>query len=94
MGKIYVGQSALRFTLDTKIDLSAASNTKIYYRKPDGTEGSWAATVTETNKLYYDVADETIIDIAGEWRLWAYAEFDSGVVYGEAVIKTVYEKGY
>ena len=84
MPKIYIGQSALTFKLDTFVDLSTASDIEIKYKKPDGTAGSWTGTVTETTKIKYDVAGATILDQAGFWILWATATFAGKTAIGES----------
>ncbi len=95
MGKIYVGQSALTIQLETDVDISAATVTRICYKKPSGTIGHWAASVVGDNNdtLEYDVAEANQLDEAGNWTLWAYAEFDSGIAYGEAARLAVSEVG-
>jgi hypothetical protein len=95
MSKVYVGQSALTILLETGIDLSTATTTEIRYKKPDGTEGSWPATVTGSSntKLSYGVADTSQLDQEGEWKVWAYAVFSSGTAIGEAASMTVYHAG-
>ena len=98
MGKIYVGQSALTFKLETGLDaafaLTAATVKRIYYKKPvSSTIGYWDASITETTKLKYDVVDETIIDESGKWVLWAYCVFPTGIAIGEAVQQDIYDVG-
>jgi len=93
MGKIYVGQSALTFKLDTGVNLSTATSPRIYYLKPSGATGYWAGTVTETTKMQYEVADTLQLDEAGLWTLWTYALFGSKVIYGEIVRQLVFSPG-
>jgi hypothetical protein len=93
MGKIYVGQSALTFKLDTEIDLSSASDTRIYYKKPSGSTGYWDATTTETTKLKYEVEDTSKLDEAGVWAFWGYAEIAGKIIYGEPKEKYVFSPG-
>ncbi|MBA7588219.1 hypothetical protein ES708_30271 [subsurface metagenome] len=47
MGKIYVGQTALKFIANTSVDLTTVTAQLIKYIKPGGIEGSWIA-VKET----------------------------------------------
>jgi len=93
MGKIYVGQSALTLKLDTEVDLDTATSPRIYYLKPSGTTGYWTGTVTETTKIQYEVADTLQLDETGLWTFWAYALFDTKVIYGEAAEKFVFSPG-
>jgi len=80
MGKIYVEQTALQFKGTLGIDITGASVTQIKYRKPGGTEGVWTAVVSvaATGVIYYNVADDTILDEAGVWTLWGYVTLASG----------------
>jgi len=89
MGKVYAGQ-AFKFVADTKIDLAAGTNPRIYYRKPDLTEGYWTGIVTEETKLYCTIVEEDI----GSWALWAQIEFDIGLAIGEPVRIILYEPGH
>jgi len=96
--KIYVGQSALRLTLncqnkDNDLDISSATTCRIYYTKPSGTSSYWTATLSGTEEMYYDVTGTDILDEAGAWRFWAYAVVTGGVVYGEPVWKKIYSPG-
>lgn len=97
MGVIYKGQSALRIKLETGLeaeyDLSAAETRRICYKKPSGATGFWEASVTETTKLMYEVADENQLDESGMWTFWSYAVFAGHAVPGRAVKKYIYEPG-
>lgn len=93
MGKIYKNKGSLRVTQNTGVDLSSAIAQVMKYRKPDDTEGEWAATVTETTKIYHDFA-ENELDQSGNWARWAHVTFsDSRTQAGETVYFTVYEEG-
>lgn len=82
-GKIYVGQSALSIILRTGIDLTSATDLKIYYRKPNGIEGYWNGSVFETSKIKYDVENENILDMDGIWIFWAEATINGKKAIGE-----------
>ena len=97
MGKIYVGQTALRFTATLGIDVTGGTCV-IKYRKPDEdeTEGEWDAIIqTEaTGVIYYDVEDADVVDTAGVWAMWGYATLSNGnVIAGQPFYKKVYEEG-
>lgn len=95
MGKIYVGQTALRIQLTANIDISSAT-TNIKYQKPDGTVGQWDASILDKDRgsIFYDVVDSTILDQEGEWIVWAYVTFSNGkVAPGEPVILNIYSEG-
>ena len=86
MESIYLGDYGIELVLDTNTDLSEASNTRIYYRKPDGTEGYWAADVSGEN-LVYTLQSADIAQI-GVWRLHSYAELN-GPIHGTTVLLKV-----
>jgi hypothetical protein len=52
MSKIYAGQSSLRITVKTFIDLEGIISAVIKYRKPDGLTGEFAAGVGEAAKVF------------------------------------------
>lgn len=101
MGKIYVGQTRLRITLETLADLTDADEFKIKYIKPNGTEGSWTATCDDLPKgeIYYENFVSTTLDEAGVWRMWSYVTWlgssageDEGVP-GEAFELRIHNEG-
>ena len=96
MSKIFVGQSALRIQLTTGQNIASAMVTEIHYKKPDNTEGSWDAAIgSETaGTIYYDILDDSILDQAGQWKLWAYIKFSDGRnALGTPVTQMVYNPG-
>jgi len=80
-------QSYLDIYLDTKIDLSGASEVQVLYEKPDGTTGSWRAEVDDTTKVKYE-GQEGDIDQSGPWKLQAYALIADRVALGNIVHQT------
>lgn len=93
MGKIYLNKGSLRVTQDTGVDLSSVTSQVMKHRKPDGTEGSWAATVTDTTKIFHNFV-ENELDQAGRWARWAHVTFSDGRTQaGEPVNFTVYKEG-
>ena len=81
---IYVNND-LELTLDidpndTGTDISTASVSRIYYKKPDGTTGYWAATISGTTDLVYDIPD-TDLDTEGTWTFYAYVQYPAGTIY-------------
>lgn len=93
MGRIHKGQTAITLTLDTYVDLSASSSTRIYYKKPSGTTGYWDASVTSTTKLRFTDFETTTLDEEGVWYVWTYAVLTTGIAIGEAVRLDIYEAG-
>lgn len=51
--KHYIGEVGTEILLDTTVNLTNATNTRIGCKKPDGTIVEWAATIKETTKLSY-----------------------------------------
>ncbi len=95
MGKIFVGQTALKFEVLTYTDLTGATAQFIKYKKPDESTGSFTATITDAKGgiLEYTVTAVEELDQAGEWTLWGHATFPSGVVPGEAVKLEIFNEG-
>jgi hypothetical protein len=101
MGKIYVGQTRLRITLETQADLTDADVFEIKYIKPDATEGSWTATCDDLPKgeIYFESFVTTTLDVSGIWRFWAYITWSGSSagedesVPGEAFELRVYNEG-
>ena len=84
MNSIFTTQGFLVIVLDTGIDLTLASVTKIIYKKPSGRKGEFTATVFETTKLRYQFTN-TDLDIAGYWTFQAYVVIGGLNAYGEIV---------
>jgi len=79
MGRIFKGQSALRITLKTFVDLEGIENAVIKYRKPNGKSGEFTAAVGDTVKgVIFHECIEGDIDISGWWALWAFVTFSDG----------------
>ncbi len=94
--KIYLNQTALRIKLDTGADISGASALLIKYTKPDGTtSGSWVAIqfAAGSTIIYYDLST-AVIDVIGEWVVWAHVTFADGrVAAGDPFVFEVYMEG-
>ena len=96
MGRIHIGQTRLRISLTCNSDLTEATQVAIKYKKPNGTQGSWAATVSNatTGIIYYDVANESDLDMEGAWTIWAHITYaDGDVAAGDPVKMAVYTEG-
>lgn len=65
MPQVYMFDNLL-VTIDMKTDISAATGKKIFYKKPDGTNGEWTGTVSGTSLTYNAVSGE--IDQPGLWQ--------------------------
>ena len=79
MGRIFKDQSSLKITVKTYINLSGSDECLVKYRKPDGVEGSFTATVTAPDEgvVSYEVKTGDI-DISGWWIFWVYVHFIDG----------------
>jgi hypothetical protein len=95
MNRIYAGQSALRLTLKTFIDLEGIISAVIKYRKPNGTTGSFAAGVGDMAKgVIFHECIEGEIDMAGWWVFWAFITFaDDRTAAGETAKVYVWHEG-
>ena len=86
--RIYLNQSALTLKLDTKIDLTSATNVWMKYIKPSGATGTWSATIDSpaTAGIISHVVAAGELNELCEWTRWAYIEI-GGTKYapGDAV---------
>jgi len=78
MGKIYVGQTRLRITLETQADLTDADVFEIKYIDGNGDEGVWVATCDDLpgGEIYFETFVTTTLDVSGLWRFWAYITWE------------------
>ena len=97
MSQIFVGQTALKFILDTGIDLTNAMQVKIKFRRPDGTTGEWNAEIEpppSNGRISYTIQTPGDLNIAGNWQLWAFVVFsDNTYAPGEIANVRVCEEG-
>ena len=97
--KVFVGQTALRTKLFSGIDLTGVQTAEIKYIKPAETPvvDTWPAIIElpeSYGAIYFDATASTDIDVAGEWKIWAYITFlDGRVAPGDATTFKVYEEG-
>ena len=95
MGKIYKGQSALRITVNTFVDLENIISAVIKYRKPNGTQGAFSAGIADSAKgvIFHEVL-EGELNITGWWVFWAFVIFTDGrTAAGEAAKVYIWEEG-
>lgn len=78
--KFYVDDDPL-IRIDCVNDISAASNPKILYEKPDGTSGSWIATIVNVRYLEYQTVEEDL-DQEGLWLFHSSVTFGSNEKVG------------
>ena len=93
--KIFKGQTALRITLKTFVDLEGIESAVIKYRKPNGSKGELAAAVGDTeNGLVFHECIEGEIDVSGWWAFWAFITFADGrTAAGEAAKVYIWKEG-
>ena len=95
MGKIFVGQSALRITVRTFTGLEGIISACIKYRKPDGSRGEFPSGVAGAAKgVIFHECLEGEIDASGWWVFWAFITFADGrTAAGETAKVYVWEEG-
>jgi hypothetical protein len=95
MNRIFKGQSALRISLKTFIDLEGILAAVIRYCKPDGSLGEFAAGVADPVKgVIFHECIEGDLNVAGWWVFWAFITFADGrTASGEAAKVYVYNEG-
>ena len=91
MSKIIAG-APYRLELDTGISLSAATQTRILYKAPDGAEGYFTASVSGT-KVYADITGAQN-NQAGLWKFHSSVLFTGldAPYLGEAFDLKIYGK--
>lgn len=93
-GKIYIGQIGADIKLDTEDDptlLAAATVRHIKYRRPDGVQGFWTATLSGTLLRFITTA-ATDLPVAGVWKLQAYAEGPGWSIPGETADMMIHSR--
>jgi hypothetical protein len=95
MGRVFNGQSALRITLKTFIDLEGIKKSVIRYRKPNGKNGEFEAAVGDTAQgIIFHECIEGDIDISGWWSFWAFITFADGrAAAGQAAKVFIWQEG-
>ena len=76
MANKYYKDQTLIVELTSNLDISSATNV-IKYINPYGKTGTLTPTVADGN---YIVKYTNIFTTAGDWRLWIYSDFGSGVI--------------
>jgi len=95
MGKIFKGQSALRITVKTFIDLEDIASAVIRFRKPNGKNGEFSAAVGDAVKgIIFHECLEGELNVPGWWVLWAFITFADGrTAVGEAAKVYIWTEG-
>lgn len=85
---LHKDQDWVKITAETGQTLAGATTKDIDYTKPDGTTGSWDATIVGTT-LEYDLVDGDL-DQSGIWKFQAHVQFAGSLDgYGDRVLVTV-----
>ena len=95
MGRIYRGQSALRITLKTYVNLEGIDGAVIKYKKPNGKQGEFPAWVSDTDNgvIFHEVLEEEL-NACGWWVFWAFITFADGrTAAGEASKVYIWNQG-
>jgi len=66
----HVGDVGVQISFETHEDLAVATTHNLLYKKPDGTTGTWAATVSGTKLLYVSIAAD--FSVAGPYEVQAH----------------------
>ena len=95
MGRIFKGQTALRITLKTFVDLEGIESAVIRFRKPNGKIGEFDAAVGDvTNGVIFHECIEGDIDVSGWWAFWAFVTFADGRTAAGQVAKVyIWQEG-
>lgn len=92
MGKVYVGDVGTKFKFDIGVDVTNVTSCKIYYKKPSGSTGYWAATTEAPTYVVYTISDGDL-DESGVWEFQPYVELASGWKgRGEKVVLEIHER--
>lgn len=87
MSNIYQDQTNIIVFMETGMDLSAASVTKILYKKPNGSKGAFNCSVSGSKLIYNAVAGD--FNESGVWRLQACVTINGLDSYGAIVDQKV-----
>lgn len=96
--KFYVGDTPL-IKVDCVSNITGATGTKIYYKKPDGTSAFWDANIVNDpdtglgRYLTYQVTNSGLIELdqKGDWKFQSYMSVGNWTGLGETAIQTIYE---
>jgi hypothetical protein len=90
--KIYVDDIGTLIRVNCASDITGATTTDIYVKKPDGTTVTWNGAIdTDPNYLKYTVVSGDF-DQAGTYKAHAYVETAAGQWTGEIFRFNVYNR--
>jgi len=88
--KFYVDDDPL-IRIDCINSLLGATNPKILYQKPDGTEGSWIASIEDEYYLEYQTVEDDL-DQEGIWFFHASVTFGTAEKVGNLTSIEIYAR--
>jgi hypothetical protein len=88
MSKVFKNQGYYTITLDTGLDLTSATVTRILYKKPNGVKGYFTATKSGTSLTYQ--CSNADLDVSGNWQFQAYVEIGGLKGFGDFIWQNVY----
>jgi len=89
-GKHYINEVDTDIVVDCGCDISAATDTVLKVKKPDGTEVEWAASIYDTNYLKY-TAQAGDLSPAGRYLLQSSLVLAGWTGRGETASFIIYE---
>ena len=100
MNRIYKGQTELKLRAKLKLTddetITGATPVLLKYTKPDGTSGSFTATIEDEFEgiIFYIITSANDIDMVGKWTFWAHITFaNSNVAAGVPYNIEVFNEG-
>jgi hypothetical protein len=91
--KVFVGDEGTVFTFETGVDISTSTLRTIRYKKPDGTTGTWAGSLSGTTQVTYTTQTDDI-DQSGVWQFQLYVELPTWEGYGTIDTLEVFDVGW
>lgn len=76
---IYLNNT-LVLTLETNVTISDASTFRIYYKKPNKSQGYWTGSISGTTAVTYTIPAGTL-NKAGPWVVKAWVQYAGGATY-------------
>jgi hypothetical protein len=88
--------ATIRMTVPSTVDLNDAALVKIKYKKPNGFEGEWNATIEDTDAgtIVHEVQSRYEFDDTGWWFFWTFTRLNNGrEMPGVPITVYIYEQG-
>jgi len=88
--RIYVGDYGTQISLDVGVDISDQTACEILYMKPDGTTGTWTASLGSDNESVEYTTVSGDLDTSGRWKFQARVTTANGRWYGLICEQRIY----